>query len=240
MGYIDIHSHILPGVDDGSQSMEQSLDMLRMAADNGIRRMILTPHNKAERRNVSVKGIQSRLEALQEAAAKQQIPITLYPGNEVFYRDGVAEMLEENSLCTLAGSKYVLVEFQPLEDFGYIRAAVYELTGCGYTPILAHVERYQCMAANLDNVAYAIDRGALMQINASSVTGGMGFKGKQIVKKMLKQHLIHFVATDAHDCERRSPQLAECAQYLSKKFGDGYAAKLLHDNADCVIRGEMI
>lgn len=240
MGYIDIHSHILPGVDDGSQDMEESLEMLRLAAENGIRKMILTPHNKAEHRNVSVKGIYSRLHTLQEAAYEQQIPITLYPGNEIFYRDGVAELLEEGELCTLAESRYVLVEFQPLEEFAYIRSAIYELTGCGFTPIIAHVERYHCMATNPDNVAYAIDRGALIQINASSVTGGMGFKGKQAVKKLLKLHMVHFVGTDAHDCERRAPLLAECAQYLAKKYGETYTAKLLHDNADLIIQGEVI
>lgn len=240
MGYIDIHSHILPGVDDGSQNMDESLEMLHRAADEGIRKMILTPHNKAEHKNVSVEGIRKRIHTLQTEVSRQKIPITLYPGNEIFYRDGVAEMLEEGSLCTLADTRYVLVEFQPLEEFGYIRSAIYELTSCGFTPILAHVERYACMASKLDNVLYAIDRGALIQINASTVTGNMGLKGKQTVKKMLKGHMVHFVSTDAHDCERRAPYLAECAQYICKKFGDAYAAALLHDNASRLLKGETV
>lgn len=240
MGYIDIHSHILPGVDDGSRSMEQSLDMLRTAAEHGIRGMILTPHNKAEHRNVSVEGICRRVQELQEAAEQEMIPVKLYPGNEIFYRDGVAEMLEDGELCTLAGSRYVLVEFLPMEQFSYIRSAIYELSGCGFIPILAHVERYQCMAANLDNISYAIDRGALIQINASSVTGGMGMRGKQTVKKMLRQGLVHFVATDAHDSAKRAPLMSDCARYLEKKFGDSYAAEILYANANRLINGELI
>lgn len=240
MGYIDIHSHIMPGVDDGAQSMEQSLAMLAVAVENGIRKIILTPHNKAEHRSVSVEGILRRIEELQGEVEKNQIPVKLYPGNEIFYRDGVAEMLEEGKLCSLAGSRYVLVEFQPMEQLAYIQSAIYELTSCGYTPVLAHTERYQCMASKVSNIANAIDRGALIQINAATITGGMGFKGKQLVKSLLKERLVHFVATDAHDSNRRAPALSDCAQYLSKKFGEAYAAVLLHDNASKIIRGEFI
>lgn len=240
MGYIDIHSHIIPGVDDGSQDMEQSIRMLRKAADEGIRQIILTPHNKAEHRNVSVAGIMRRVSELQEVVDGSGIPITLYTGNEIFYRDGVVDLLEEGKICTLAGSSYVLVEFQPMEQFSYIRSAIYELAGNGYIPVLAHTERYQSMICDSKNVAYAIDRGALIQVNASSVTGGMGYKVKQAVKKLLKEKLVHFVGTDAHDSEKRSPQMAECARYLAKKYGEDYAVKLLHDNADCIIRGESI
>lgn len=240
MGYIDIHSHILPGVDDGSRNLEQSLVILEKAAENGIRKVILTPHNKAGHRNVSVEGIHRRLNELQKAASESHIPVTLYPGTEIFYRDGVVDMLDDGELCTLAGSRYVLVEFLPMEDFAYIRAAIYELVSGGYVPILAHVERYGCMAASMDNVQHAIDRGALIQINASTVTGGMGMRGKQVVKKMLKEHLVHFVATDTHDDGKRGPYIKDCSQYLSRKFGESYTAELLHDNASLVIRGEMI
>lgn len=238
MGYIDIHSHILQGVDDGSQSMEQSLEMLNIAAKQGIRKMILTPHNKAGHRNVSVAGIHKRLKVLQDEVNKLNIPITLYPGTEIFYRDGVVEELEEGTVCTLAGSKYVLVEFHPMEQFSYIRTAVYELVSNGYVPILAHIERYICLAGHLERISELIDRGALMQVNASTVTGGMGYKNKQQVKKMLKAQLVHFVASDAHDSKKRSPNLADAANYLSKKYGESYASKLLHNNGMLIIDGE--
>ena len=240
MGYIDIHSHILPGVDDGSRSREQSLEMLKIASENGIDSVILTPHNKAEHRNVSVEGIHRRLIQLQELADANHIPITLYPGCEIYYRDGVTEQLEEGRLCTLANSKYVLLEFMPVEEFSYIRQAIYDVQSVGFIPVLAHVERYHCMTAKLDNVAYAIDRGALIQVNASSVTGALGFKMKQTVKKMLKEQLIHFVATDAHDTKKRAPHIEECATYLQKKCGEAYASALLYANAERMIRGEMI
>lgn len=236
MEYIDIHSHILPGVDDGSQSMEQSLVMLRQAVSNGIGKVILTPHNKAERRNVSVDGIRKRTDALQKAAMEDGIPVTLYTGMEISYRHGVVDLLEEGKLCTLAGSQYVLVEFHPMEQFNYIKSAVYEFVSCGYIPVLAHVERYECMASKLQNVSDVIDRGALIQVNASTVTGRMGYKGKQNVKKLLKERLVHFIATDAHDEENRGVYLNDCKKYLCKKFGEEYTAQLLYDNASRIIQ----
>lgn len=240
MGYIDIHSHIIPGVDDGSKSMEQSLRMLHKAQQEGIDTMILTPHNKAEHRNVSVEGIYRRIEELKQAAEREQLTIKLYPGNEIFYRDGVVELLEDGEVCTLAGSSYVLVEFRPVEEFSYIRRAIYELAGNGYIPVLAHVERYACMASSIDNVRYAIDRGALIQVNAGSIIGRSGFRVKQSVKKMLKEHLVHFVGTDAHDDIKRNTEIADTARYLCKKYGQDYADALLRDNAARIIRDELI
>lgn len=240
MGYIDIHSHILPGVDDGARDIEQSLVMLRKAAENDIKAMIMTPHNKADRRNVSVEGIQRRIGQLNQRMEEEGISITLYPGSEILYRDGVPEALEEGTISTLAGSRYVLVEFMPDEQFSYIRSAIYDLLSYGYTPILAHVERYRCMVSKIDNVAYAIDRGALIQVNSASVTGKFGFQTRQAVKKMLKEKLIHFVATDAHDDRKRIPAMAECAGYLYKKCEAEYADALLYRNAERLIRGETI
>lgn len=239
MGYFDIHSHILPGVDDGSQSMEQSMEMLSIAAENGITEMVLTPHNKAERKNVSVAGIHKRIKALEVELEKQGLSITLYPGAEIFYRDGVVELLEDGAMSTIAGSRCVLVEFQPMENFSYIRSAVYELVSDGYIPILAHIERYECLVTKQERIKELVDRGALMQVNAATIVGKLGYKAKQQAKKLLKQRLVHFVATDAHDTGKRGPYLDECARYLNKKYGEEYAAQLLWENAWCVIEGTI-
>lgn len=239
MGYIDIHSHILPGVDDGSRSLEQSLRMLRKAQEEGIDTMILTPHNKAEHKNVSVEGIHRRLHELKQAAGQERIAIELYPGNEIFYRDGVVELLDRGEVCTLAESRYVLVEFRPIEEFSYIRRAIYELAGNGYAPILAHVERYLCMA-DLENLRCVVGRGALVQVNAGSISGRSGLRVKHLVKKMLKERLVHFVATDAHDDEKRNAELANAAKYLYRKYGQEYADALLRDNAMRILKKEMI
>jgi protein-tyrosine phosphatase len=240
MKYVDIHSHILPGVDDGAQTTAQSLEMLRTAAEQGIGSIILTPHNKAHRHNVTVTELQEKLEHLQEETDRHGIPIKLYGGMEIFYRDGITELLEEGQLATLAGSRYVLVEFNPMEQFSYIRSAIYELTSCNFTPILAHVERYQCFLSKQENLRYIIERGGLIQVNASTFTGAMGLRGKQIVKKFLKERLIHFIGTDAHDNDRRAPLFSECGKLLEKRAGQLYMTQLMGENAEKVILNEHL
>ena len=141
-GFIDIHCHVLPMVDDGAESMEMALDMLRIAADEGIRKMILTPHQKADRKCVTPEGIAKRTELLQKKADVLKIPVKLFPGNEIFYRHGLAELLEQGKIRTLADSHYVLIEFLPGEDYAYIRDAIGRVASFGYWPVVAHVERY--------------------------------------------------------------------------------------------------
>jgi protein-tyrosine phosphatase len=240
MTYLDIHSHILPGVDDGAGTMEQSLEMLKTAAAQSITSIILTPHHKAHRHSISVTSLREKVEALQKEANTQAIPIVLYPGMEIYYRDGVAQLLENGELATMADSRYVLIEFNPMEQFPYIRSAIYELTSCNFTPILAHVERYQCFFTKPENLLFAVEQGGFVQVNASTFTGEMGIKGKQFVKKLLKERLIHFIATDTHDNERRAPQLDDCVRYLKKKTDDAYIRRLLHDNAALIIRNESL
>lgn len=112
-GLIDIHSHILPLVDDGAESVEMALLMLKKAAEEGIEKIILTPHQKPDRRCVTPEGILRRMEELQELAGKEKIPVRLYPGNEIFYRHGLAELLDKGKIRTMADSRYVLIEFCP-------------------------------------------------------------------------------------------------------------------------------
>jgi protein-tyrosine phosphatase len=240
MKYLDIHSHILPGVDDGARTMEQSLEMLRTAAAQGITSIILTPHHKAHQHSVSVASLREKVVALQTEANTQTIPIELYPGMEIYYRDGVAQLLEDGELATMADSRYVLIEFNPMEQFPYIRSAIYELTSCNFTPILAHVERYQCFLTKPENLLFAVEQGGFIQVNASTFTGELGFRGKQFVKKLLKERLIHFIATDTHDNERRAPLLVDCVRYLKKKTDDTYVRRLLHDNAARIILNESL
>ena len=141
-GYIDIHCHMLPAVDDGSASMEESLRMAKFAAMEGITEIILTPHQKADRRCVTYDGTLRRMRLLQERADELRIPVRFHPGAELFYRHGVEDLLEEGKFHTLADSHYVLVEFFPGEEYAYIRDALVRISSCGYLPVLAHVERY--------------------------------------------------------------------------------------------------
>lgn len=237
---IDIHSHILPGVDDGSDSLETSFRMLEIASENGISQIILTPHNKPAHRNVPPHRIAARMQQLQDELDARQIGIELYPGSELYYRDGLAEELEDGETLTLAGSHYVLTEFSPGAEYEYIRNGIYSLQMHGYRPILAHAERYRNICLKPERAADLEEMGCYIQVNAGSIMGTFGFAARQFTRKLLKQQLVSFIASDAHDTGRRAPYLADCADYVAKKFGEDYRQEILYDNPMCVIRDEYI
>lgn len=168
---VDIHCHVLPALDDGSQSMKETIEMLRIAADSGITDIIATPHFKAGRHNAGPDTICRRVEEVQEMAEQYGIYISLYPGNEIAYFSDFEEAMEANRICTMNHSEYVLIEFLPTESFRTIRNALDHVMGIGYLPIIAHVERYGCMLEDWKNVEYIRSMGTEIQINASSVIG---------------------------------------------------------------------
>lgn len=238
--YIDIHSHILPGVDDGAGSMEMSLEMLRMADGDGIVGIILTPHSKPWHRRRNCVEIAAEAERLRDKLREEGLLIKLYTGNELYYRSGLTRELEDGLAGTLAGSRYALVEFAPSADFDFIRKGVYELLTGGYRPVLAHAERYKNLCADKKGVAELTAMGCFMQVNAGSVMGRYGFGVMGLTRKMLKQGMVHFIATDAHDRKRRRPCLSECAKYVEKKFGADSSRRLFFDNPLCVLKDEDI
>lgn len=176
MDLIDIHSHILPGVDDGAKSLEESLAMLRIAKENAICTIIVTPHNKPGRHNVHIPSMNVYIKQLQEQMNRIGLSIELIGGNELYYRMELAQELHGGVARTMADSRYVLVEFGPMDDYDYLRNGVYDLLSEGYFPIIAHVERYQCLSGHLDRIVDLSGMGAYIQVNAGSVMGDAGFR----------------------------------------------------------------
>lgn len=240
MELIDVHSHILPGVDDGSDCMEKSIAMLKIAEKNDIGTIILTPHNKPGRHHLHASSMNTYIGQLKERMQEEGIEIKLLGGSELLYRMGLPEELKEGEALTMAQSHYVLLEFRPMDDYDYLRNGVYELLAEGYFPIVAHAERYRCLTDRIERVAELRGMGAYIQLNAGSVMGDLGFKVKSFTKNLLKNEMVHFVATDAHDTEKRKPELKKCAEYIMKKYGQAYAQDIFVENPSCVIRDEII
>ena len=237
---IDIHCHIMPGVDDGSPDMATSLEMLRIADKNGITHLILTPHHKPMHHNVSPEHNVAYRKRLQEAAADAGIKAKLFSGNEIYYSDETMEELESGKICSLAGSDYVLVEFHPTNPYKAIQNAMGRVQAAGFIPIIAHVERYSDIVSHPARVRDLIDMGCFIQVNASSVMGKYGLGISHFTKKLLKDELVHFIASDAHDTGRRAPNLLECRNYVERKYGEDYGKKLFFTNPANVIRNELI
>ena len=232
MKLIDIHSHILPYMDDGAKDMDMTLEMLRTARADGITDIIATPHYKAGRFKGDAMRAGELLEEIRCLMKKENIDMNLYPGNEIYYRSELEDKLVSGALSTLNGSGYVLVEFSPLDDFIHIRNAMEDILGMGYVPVLAHAERYQCMTKYPEHVRELKEMGCDIQVNADSVTGEIGFKVKWFVHKLLKEYLVDYIGTDAHGIDKRKPAMKKCAELLYRKYDKNYADALLFRNAE--------
>lgn len=237
---IDIHCHIMPGVDDGSPDIETSLAMLKMAVNDGIEQIILTPHYKPMHHNVRPQKNELYRQKLQQIAQEKGIKVQLFSGNEIYYSGETQEQLVNREICTLAGSDYVLVEFHPTDIYSNIHNAMYQIISAGYTPILAHVERYSDIVSHPKYVDELIALGCYIQVNASSVMGKYGFGIRLFTRKLLKSRKVHFVATDAHDTQRRAPLLSECREYVERKIDRAYAEEIFYNNPLAIIKGEII
>ena len=226
-----MHNHILPGVDDGSQSMETTLEMIRIAANDGTTLMVATPHFKKGHHNSSPATIKRLVSEVQALADENELNLKILPGNEVMYFSDMEEAFEAGQLTTMNNSNYLLIEFYPDDDYARIRRGVEMTQSLGLHPILAHVERFLPLRKDPGLIEELKGRGAFIQVNASSISGEQGFGTKQFCKKLLKQRLVDFVGTDAHHYKSRAPYMKKCAEYLYSKYDEKYVDAILYKNA---------
>lgn len=231
MKYIDIHSHVLPCMDDGAVDMEMAVEMLRMAQAEGISDIIVTPHYTSGRFRADSRQLKEQLNKLRERSLEAGLTVNLYPGTEVYYRGGLEGKFESGELCTMNGTEYVLVEFSPMESYMHIRAAMDDLFCMGLHPILAHVERYQCLCKRPEYLRELKNMGCDFQVNAESIIGEAGFMIKRRVHRFLKDGLVDYIGTDAHNTTDRKPGIKKCAELLYRKYGKSYADAVLFLNA---------
>lgn len=230
---IDIHTHILYGVDDGAKSMEMSLDMLQDAAKQGITDIILTPHYRKGMFSYPVETILKHFLLLKKQA--RPIGVQLYLGSEYHVNDTMVEYLKSNRCLPMNLGKYVLAEYRESTEYDVMCRYTQELIQNGYIPIIAHIERYDCLVEYPELVAELSELGALMQLNADSILGLLGHPAKRFCHRILKHGLADFVASDAHGCQERANHLGKCCAYVEKKYGTVYAEKLFYKNAECIL-----
>ncbi len=228
MKIIDIHSHLLFGVDDGARSLEESAAMLDEAAKQGIEAMILTPHFRGGMFPYPKGRIREHFERLLPEAQKRGIRI--YLGCEYHVDSSMVEHLKNGRCSTMADSEYVLAEFSYGSDIADITEQVRLLLCCGYIPVIAHVERYDCILKHPEGAAHLRKMGAMVQINAGAVLGQEGYQARRCCKRLLKNGWADVVASDCHNTDRRNNRLGECYQHIAKKYGEDYAGKLFWDN----------
>lgn len=239
-GFIDIHTHLLPEADDGAADISQARQMLRAAWKDGTRTMILTPHYRGIYKENTPAYLQEKFEQLGEMIEGDFPGMKLYLGNEVHYQTEVPERLAAGRILPLADSQYVLLEFQSSSLRSQVITGVVETSRCGFTPIVAHAERYDIFRKDSTLVEEVLELGALIQLNADSVMGKHGLGVKLFCHKLLKAQDAHFIASDAHDTKKRPPLLRDCFLWVRKKYGAEYAARVFYHNAQAVIANRII
>jgi len=232
---IDLHSHLLPGIDDGAKDLEQSLDMARMAVAGGVTVMACTPHifpgvydNKGDY-------ICQLIEWLQAHISAAGIPLHLVSGADVHVAPDLTSKLRNGEALSLNGSRYVLIEpphhvLPPRTDDIF-----FNLLSAGYIPILTHPERMSWIDRHYDMLEQLVRSGAWMQITAGAILGKFGSRPRDWSERMLKEGLVHIVASDAHDTVRRPPNLQEAFGTLCSWVGEAEASNLVQGRPEAIL-----
>lgn len=239
---VDIHCHILYGADDGSTSLEESVEMAKLAYAGGTDYIVATPHTNVPGSYQNFWGAEllDRVNKINSLLQKTDCPLRLFTGQEIFCTDTTPDLLKQGKLITLNGSRYPLVEF----DFYERSATAYEklkkIIALGYVPIVAHPERYAFVSADDDAAIKLKNLGCLLQLNKGSIDGRFGSHAFKTADKILKQGLADFVASDAHGPYSRTPNMEATHEYVAESFGFDYAERLFKQNPLLVIKNKEI
>lgn len=237
----DLHSHYLPGVDDGSKSIDATKKMLENAALNGITDIIFTPHYILDSRFMSSKSTNEKIIEPIIRFAKEEYNINVFLGNEVYCNTEIWNLYKKGEITTLNGSRYMLIEIPMYSKINNVKSIFFELISNGIVPILAHPERYTAYYNDIDFFLDLRNMGVLMQMNASSVVGDYGRKAKKMVTKLLKANLISFVGTDIHsEYEEKNNLIPKIEKKLKKIVGEDKFIEITINNFARVIRNEDI
>lgn len=237
---IDVHCHILPEVDDGAESMQQAINMAKIAQEEGISKMIATPHYHPEFKYEKGEELKRIRERFKKELKENNIDIEIYLGNEIYFTYDLMDKISELDFYCLNDSKYILIEFPPNNFPSNLCNIVYELKQQGYTPVLAHVERYMQIHEDPEIIYDCIKTGAIIQINSSSLIGKQGKEIQRFCNLLIGRNMVHLVATDAHSSQRRRPMMKDAYQYIEKKYSKEIADNLFINNAQCILDNKEI
>ena len=242
---IDFHSHILPNIDDGSRSMEESINLIREATEAGFTGIISTSHYLQDYYECDEQERRKLLEDIDDEASKlsnnigRQIP-KLYLGSEIYITTDMINLLEEKKASTINNTKYVLFELPMNSKPLFVKDVVYKLIEDGYRPIIAHPERYSYVKEDIGFVKELKDMGALFQSNYGSIIGMYGNSAKKTVKKLLKENLISFLGSDVHKTGQIYSKIPKILKKLNRWIPSDMVQNLTTFNAQKVLENQKI
>jgi len=238
---IDFHNHVLPAVDDGSKSLEMSLNMLENAAKQGITDVVNTvhfQHPKVEPNEITHQRITDVINNLQDELKNNDIPVTLHNGAEVFFLPNLLN-LKSDTLATFGHGKYMLIEFLIHHIPETQKQVLFDLKMSGVTPIIAHPERYRQVQENITLIYDWLNAGCLVQVDAGSVLGFLGKSARQSAEKIIKNNWCQILGSDAHNDRKRNFCLIDAYKIVQDWVGDD-ARTMVFDHPRAVLEGQLI
>lgn len=236
---IDTHLHILPGVDDGPESIDETLVLAEALVREGVQAAIATPHYNDEFPQLPATEIQARVEVVQWALDEANIPLRLYAGHEALIKPGLLEDIQEGRLATLNGSRYLLLELWNTTWLPETERVIFELRAAGFIPVLAHPERYRAIQQDPERLASLLNQGVLAQLTASSLIGMQGNTTRRCAETLLKKGLISCIGSDAHGLRRRPPGVTRGLQRARELLDDTRVRQMIDVCPAAIIHNEI-
>ena len=224
--YADIHSHVIWGVDDGAETKEETIWMLRAAVADGIDTIICTPHMTPGVYEFPEETFRAHFREAEEYIAQEKLNLKLLQGAEILYTDSTPRLIREGKAATLAGSRYALIEFSPTHTKEFIFNAVQKIAGTGTIPVIAHMERYPAIGKTDEARELKRRFGALIQINARSLTRKQPFFRRKFFDSLFREGICDFIATDTHSMEGRGTCMTAGMNAVKEKYGEKTAERL--------------
>ncbi|MEX6216495.1 tyrosine-protein phosphatase [Mammaliicoccus sciuri] len=236
---IDIHNHLLMGLDDGAQSYEETISLLQQAKEQGITGVVVTPHHLHPKYNNKFSKVESKLNQLKQYQQIVDYGIDLYVGQEIRIKDQVLDDIDNQFIQGINHSRYILIEFPSNSIPNYTKNLLYEVQNKGFIPIIAHPERNKAIVSNPNLLYELVNNGALSQVTSSSLTGELGKNIQNISIKLIDHNLIHFIASDAHHPITRPFIMSDLFSISKLKKVEDKLHELIRNN-EFIIRDEEI
>lgn len=236
---IDIHAHILPGVDDGSRDLLDSVLMAELALESGVDTVFATPHSHVPQESMEehLVHIERSFRTLEKELRDRNLPLRLVPGMEIFCTPELEEFMKNRLVLPLGNSPCWLIEFRFSEDAATCRRYIETVRSLGGWPVIAHPERYDCVQRDIGEAAQWVLMGALLQVNRGSVFGRFGRPAKKTALRLLSERMAAFAASDAHSPYRRTTHMEDMRQFLSETYSPKEAERLLVKNPRKLLAG---
>jgi len=238
---IDIHSHILPGIDDGAEYIEESIEICETALSEGIETIIATPHYISREGEIEKTKLLSYVFMLNQELKNENINVTILPGMEIYINPELSQLYSQDKIITLNLKNYMLMELPLYNRLPvYLDDAIFNLQIKGIKPVIAHPERCKAVMDNPNIVYRLINNKCFIQVNSGSIVGLYGRDAQKTANLLLQHNMVHFVASDCHSLKGRKSLLKEAYDMVAKKFSIGYADDLFINNQQKIINGESI